>query len=217
VPSLIKLCRPPGRLLGKPPAASQPFGAACKNYGNFASIWAIVGYGNHMDLFTWQDNVSKVQGNHIWKFGGLVSHNIKQENQFGGQDRPTFSIGNTGWGHSIDTGNALGNVLIPGTGANPQIIDGVNESNVNPVDRGRWHDIEWYAADTWRLTRRVTLNYGFRWSFLREPYDANNQMASFSLAAYNPAGNPSDACNGVVLVPGTNFCSTLASGLGLPA
>ena len=187
-----------------------------QNYGNFASIWAIVGYGNHMDLFTWQDNVSKVQGNHIWKFGGLVSHNIKQENQFGGQDRPTFSIGNTGWGHSIDTGNALGNVLIPGTGANPQIIDGVNESNVNPVDRGRWHDIEWYAADTWRLTRRVTLNYGFRWSFLREPYDANNQMASFSLAAYNPAGNPSDACNGVVLVPGTNFCSTLASGLGLP-
>ncbi|HEY6269358.1 MAG TPA: carboxypeptidase regulatory-like domain-containing protein [Candidatus Acidoferrum sp.] len=187
-----------------------------QNYGNFASIWAIVGYGNHMDLFTWQDNVSKVQGNHIWKFGGLVSHNIKQENQFGGQDRPTFGISNNGWGQTIVTGNALANVLLPGTGSNPQMIQGVGESNVNPVDQGRWHDIEWYAADTWRLTRRVTLNYGFRWSFLREPYDANNQMASFSLAAYNPAGNPGDACNGVVLVPGTNFCSAAASGVGLP-
>jgi len=37
-----------------------------QNYGNFASIWAIVGYGNHMDLFTWQDNVTKVQGAHAW-------------------------------------------------------------------------------------------------------------------------------------------------------
>jgi hypothetical protein len=187
-----------------------------QNYGNFSSIWAIVGYGNHMDLFTWQDNVSKVQGNHIWKFGGLVSHNIKQENQFGGQDRPTFGISNNGWGQTIVTGNALANMLLPGTGANPQTIQGVSESNVNPVDQGRWHDIEWYAADTWKLTRRVTLNYGFRWSFLREPYDANNQMASFSLAAYNPAGNPGDACNGVILVPGTNFCSAAASGVGLP-
>ena len=190
-----------------------------QNYGNFASIWAITGYGNHMDLFTWQDNVSKVQGNHIWKFGGLVSHNIKQENQFGGQDRPTFQTTNatSGWGaQSILTGNALANVLLPGTGPNPQVINGVSESNINPVDQGRWHDIEWYAADSWKFTRRVTVNYGFRWSFLREPYDANNQMASFSLAAYNKSGNPSDACNGVVLVPGTNFCTAAASAVGLP-
>ncbi len=187
-----------------------------QNYGNFASIWAIVGYGNHMDLFTWQDNVSKIQGNHIWKFGALVSHNIKQENQFGGQDRPTFGISNNGWGQTIVTGNALANVLLPGTGSNPQMIQGVGESNVNPVDQGRWHDIEFYAGDTWRLTNRITVNYGFRWSFLREPYDANNQMASFSLAAYNPSGNPADACNGVVLVPGTNFCSAAATAVGLP-
>jgi hypothetical protein len=205
-----------------------------QNYGNFASIWAIVGYGNHMDLFTWQDNVAKIQGNHSWKFGALVSHNIKQENQFGGADRPAFGISNNGWGQSITTGNALANVLLPGTGTPlpytnascapggtpaagcPQIIEGVGETNVNPVDQGRWHDIEFYAGDTWRVTRRITLNYGFRWSFLREPYDANNQMASFSLADYNPKGNPADACNGVILVPGTNFCTAAASTVGLP-
>jgi hypothetical protein len=209
-----------------------------QNYGNFASIWAIVGYGNHMDLFTWQDNVSKVQGNHIWKFGALVSHNIKEENQFGGSDRPTFAVGNTGWGQTISTGNALANVLLPGSGTPlayndpnclnvtntgaapfagcPQVIRGVGETNVNPVDQGRWHDIEFYVGDTWKMTRRVTFTYGFRWSFLREPYDANNEMASFSLAAYNPAGVSGDACNGVVLVPGTNFCSAAASAVGLP-
>jgi len=191
-----------------------------------------------MDLFTWQDNITKIHNNHVWKFGALVSHNIKQENQFGGADRPQFGVGNTGWGQTISTGNALANVLLPGSGtplayndpacldvANngapnvagcPQVIRGVGETNVNPVDQGRWHDIEWYAADTWKISRRVTLNYGFRWSFLREPYDATNQMASFSLAAYNPAGDPNDACNGVILVPGTDFCSQAAATTGLP-
>ena len=206
-----------------------------QNYGNFASIWAIPGYGNKMDLFTWQDNVSKIHGNHVWKFGALFSHNAKQENQFGGSDRGSFGLGDPGWGETIHTGNVLADVLLPSTGtalsytdpscnANnpstavgcPQQIRGYGETNVNPVDQGRWHDIEFYAGDTWKVSRRVTLNYGFRWSFLREPYDANNQMASFSLAAYNPAGNPGDACNGVILVPGTDFCSKAASKVGLP-
>jgi hypothetical protein len=204
-----------------------------QNYGNFASIWAIVGYGNHMDLFTWQDNVAKIQGNHVWKFGALVSHNVKQENQFGGSDRASFGLGDSlsapGWGEQISTGNVLADVLLPSTntpkaytdaGCNPnnggapapgcpQQIRGYGETNVNPVDQGRWHDIEFYAGDTWKVSRRVTVNYGFRWSFLREPYDANNKMASFSLAAYNPAGNPKDACNGVILVPGTDFCTQI--------
>ena len=219
---------------GKTPGGLPTVWGGLQNYGNFASIWAIVGYGNHMDLFTWQDNITKVQGAHAWKFGALFSHNIKQENQFGGADRSAFGISNNGWGQSISTGNALANILLPGSGTPlpytnpscapggtpaagcPQIIESIGETNVNPVDRGRWHDLEFYAGDTWKVTRRVTLTYGFRWSFLREPYDANNQMASFSLADYNPKGNPGDACNGVILVPGTNFCSAAASAVGLP-
>jgi hypothetical protein len=186
-----------------------------------------------MNLYTYQDNLTKIQGNHAWKFGGNFSSNQKVENQFGGADRPTFSISNNGWGQNIITGNALANMLIPGSGtplaynsaactANaaaagcPQQIQGVTENNVNPVDQGRWHDVEFYVGDTWKIRRNVTVTYGFRWSFLREPYDDNNQMASFSLADYNPAGNPSDACNGVVVVPGTNFCTQAAATTGLP-
>ncbi len=173
-----------------------------QQYGNFNSMWAIVGYDNHMDLYTFQDNITKIRGNHIWKFGALVSHNAKVENQFGGSDRATFGIGGD-WGETIPTHNALANVLLPGSGTPlaynsatcvatpnaagcPQQFTGVAETNVNPVDQGRWHDIEFYAGDTWKMTRRVTLNYGLRWSLLREPYDANNEMASFDLNAYNP-------------------------------
>jgi Carboxypeptidase regulatory-like domain/TonB-dependent Receptor Plug Domain len=218
---------------GKTPGGLPTVWGGLQNYGNFSSIWAIPGYGNHMNLYTYQDNLTKIQGNHAWKFGGNFSSNQKVENQFGGADRPTFSISNNGWGQTIVTGNALANMLLPGSGtplaynsatctktANapgcPQQIQGVTENNVNPVDQGRWHDIEFYVGDTWKIKRNVTVTYGFRWSFLREPYDDNNQMASFSLAAYNPAGNPADACNGVIVVPGTNYCTAAALTTGLP-
>lgn len=191
-----------------------------QHYGNFSSIWAIVGYNNDMSLYTFQDNVTKIQGAHTWKFGGLVSSNHKNENQFGGGDRPTFGLNDEGWGNiGIVTGNALANVLLPGTGPNPQTIAGVGETNINPVDHGKWHDFEFYAGDTWKIKRNVTLTYGLRWSFLREPYDDNNQMASFSLAAYSLAraqAFPNDACNGVVVVPGSNFCQAAAAATGLP-
>jgi len=191
-----------------------------QHYGNFASIWAIVGYNNDMSLYTFQDNVTKIQGTHAWKFGALFSANHKNENQFGGGDRPAFGLSDVGWGNiGIVTGNTLANVLLPGTGANPQTIAGVGETNINPVDHGKWHDIEFYAGDTWKFNRRVTLTYGLRWSFLREPYDDNNQMASFSLAAYSLSrakAFPSDACNGVVVVPGTSFCQAAATATGLP-
>ena len=191
-----------------------------QHYGNFSSIWAIVGYNNDMSLYTFQDNLTKIQGTHAWKFGALVSANHKNENQFGGGDRPTFGLNDVGWGNiGIVTGNTLANVLLPGTGANPQTIAGVAETNINPVDHGKWHDIEFYAGDTWKFNRRVTFTYGLRWSLLREPYDDNSQMASFSLAAYSLSraqAFPNDACNGVIVVPGTSFCQAAAAATGLP-
>jgi len=206
-----------------------------QNYGNFSSIWAIVGYANHMNLYTYQDNLTKISGNHTWKFGALYDNNVKVENQFGGADRPSFGLANNGWGETINTGNALASILLPGSGTPlpfsdpscngnsvttavgcPQQIRGVGESNINPVDHGHWHDIEFYVGDTWKIRPRLTLTYGLRWSLLREPYDDNNEFASFNLADYNPAGAAGDACNGVVVVPGTTFCQQAAATTGLP-
>lgn len=53
------------------------------------------------------------------------------------------------------------------------------------------------------MTRRVTVSYGFRWSFYREPYSQVNDWTSWSFAAYNPSLPASDACNGIIIVPNT--------------
>src|SRR5581483_10190424 len=79
----------------------------------------------------------------------------------------------------------------------------------------------WYFGDTWKVNPKLTLSYGFRWSFYREPYSQTNTWANFSLAdwsASRAATAPSDPCNGVLVVPGTTPCqaqATLLSGLGI--
>jgi len=218
----------------------SPYG----NYGTYSSYWNIAPYGNHEDLYTIQDNLSKVTGNHTLKAGIFISSNAKIENNGDGNDRPSFPgsvyLGPGSLG-AIDanasTGNPLANVLLPGTGTNPQMFAGITENNIDGIAAVHWHDFEPYAADSWRVKKNLTINYGLRWSIFREPYGGTNggntnpsyndggnvanQWANWSPAAYSAAeaaANPSDACNGILIVPGTTPCANAVktlSGLGV--
>jgi len=219
----------------------NPYGS----YGTYASFWNIAPYGNHEDLYTIQDNLSKVHGNHTFKTGFFYSTNAKIESNGNGADRPSFPNGSiyNGPGSlgAIDanaqTNNALANVLLPGTGANPQMFAGITENSIDGIAAVHWHDFEPYFGDSWKIRRNVTIDFGFRWSIYREPYggdsggntspaydDGGNvphQWANWSKSAYSAAeaaANPSDACNGTLIVPGTTPCQNavkLLAGLGV--
>jgi hypothetical protein len=203
-------------------------------YGSTQTMWNIAPYANHEDLYALQDNISKVHGNHVLKVGAYFSTNAKIEDGAGGSDQPAFNFGNgglnlcpsatpnctanNGFPVGVGLGNQLANLLLP----NQYYV--TTEKNVNATARVNWHDFEWYVGDTWKIRRNVTVNYGFRWSFLREPYAGNNEWANFSLADWSAAeatANPSNACNGVVIVPGTSPCAAAAAqlsalGISLP-
>jgi hypothetical protein len=179
-------------------------------YGSGETMWTIAPYGNHEDLYAFQDNISKVQGNHLLRAGALYSSNAKVENNNGGTDQPTInaSDGNV----SMKTGNQLASLLLPG-----QMFT-TTENSINVLDNRHWHDVEWYLGDSWKMNRKVTVNYGFRWSFYLESYSDSDAQASFSLKAYDPSKPKSDACNGVLIVPGTTPCQNAVkqlAGLGV--
>lgn len=210
----------------------NPYGS----YQGSASFWNIAPYKNHEDLYTVQDNLTKVHGNHLLKAGAFFSSNIKVENNGNGQDRPTLPStvhcdtdpsGNNilGPGHPAcgQTNNPLANVLIPGTGSQPQVFN-VNENSIDATAYVKWHDFEWYVADQWKISRNVSLNFGLRWSFYREPYGQDDHWANWSLSAWSASeatAHPSDACNGTIIVPGTTPCADAAKflsslGVNLP-
>ena len=189
-----------------------------------ASFWNIAPYKNHEDLYTVQDNLSRVQGNHLLKAGGFFSTNEKVENSGNGADRPSLPtavhcdtnpdgsniIATPGHPACVSTGNPLANVLIPGAGStdaggDPQEFN-VGENSVDATAYVKWHDFEWYVGDTWKVRRNLSISYGFRWSYYREPYGDDNHWANWSLSKWSAgeaASNPSDACNGTIIVPGT--------------
>lgn len=203
----------------------NPYGS----YNGSFSMWNIAPYGNHEDLYSIQDNLSKVWGNHLIKAGIAVGQNEKVESSGNGADRPGLP-GNCSISTGVycyNTNNALATILLPGTGPNAQVFTGVTENSIDGVADVRWHDIEPYVGDTWKVSRNVTVDYGFRWSFYREPYGGPDggstdaatqnksnyahQWANFDFAdwsASEAAANPSDACNGTLIVPGTTPCAT---------
>jgi len=91
---------------------------------------------------------------------------------------------------------------------NGNVAWGFGESQTNPFAETRWHDYETYYGDTWKLRRNVTVEYGVRYSFLRNPFSRKNAIASWQPNLYNPALG-SVACNGLMLVPGTDPCTAL--------
>jgi hypothetical protein len=188
----------PKKPLGMPPdAAWGGFGS----YGGGNTLWLIAPWNNTSDLYNFRDDLAKVYGAHTFKVGAFIGYNKKHEPSEGGHDQPSFSFNNgndgSGPGNSY---NPLMDILTQGS----QYGFGENSANLFPT--AIWHDYEFYVQDSWKVRRNLTVDYGFRWSFLRQPIEQHNNIASWSLAAYNPALPSSDACNGLIIVPGTDPC-----------
>ena len=127
------------------------------NYGSNNNYWTIAPWNNTLDLYVAKDDASKIIGKHTLKFGALMSWNGKNEDvSTSASERPTF---NTGGGNLTlpgdpgftGTGNNLANVLLPGASWN------LTETSTNIRAQLRWHDYEFYVADNWKVTPRLTL------------------------------------------------------------
>ena len=51
--------------------------------------------------------------------------------------------------------------------------------------RIRTHNVEWFLQDTWKATRRLTLDYGMRFYLISPQYEADNQVSGFLPERYD--------------------------------
>ena len=176
-------------------------------------------WGNRQDLFAWKDDFSVSLNKHTFKVGILYDQNAKDEEQgqeaggvWGGAGyvvNGAPALSGPGYGWSSPTGQQWSDIILK------DVMLGVNENNRNPISDPRWRDVEFYLGDTWKVSPRLTLDYGFRWSFMPDAWLADNRLAAFEPYAYDPnlkdsAGKPdaTSPCNGIVLAWGApNGCS----------
>ncbi len=163
-------------------------------------------FKNNQNLFALKDDYSAVFGKHFFKAGVVASYNQKNEDVFdqGSAESSQFSdaVGLTG--NDDTTGNVLADLLLRG------MAFGFTEYKAERSIQQRWRDVEAYVADSWKIHPHVTLDYGLRWSRFENPYDLGDTISSFDPSAFDPALG-GDACNGMLVPPGSNACQ--AAGL----
>jgi len=178
--------------------------------GPYEALWNQSPWKNNQDLYVLKDDYSAVLGKHFLKAGVLVSTNAQNEDvaspsaesvQFGG------AVGYRtpdGYFPGLTTGNPIADILLSDT------VYATAELRKNKRAHQRWRNLEFYLADSYKVTPRVTADFGLRFSHLEPPWKADDEHANFVLDAVKPAfGNA--PCNGLAYPPGTNPCP----GLGL--
>jgi hypothetical protein len=140
----------------------------------YPALWHQAPWENHEDLFIWKDDFSKVSGSHDLKFGGLASHNIKNELAQGANGIAQFCGTNT------HTGNAIAELLFKDLP-----LGCYTEIDHDEASLGRWHDFEFYGNDTYKLNSRVTATLGLRWSRYSPAYSANDRISNYIPRLYD--------------------------------
>lgn len=152
--------------------------------GGYPTLWSNAGFYNDFEVSSFSDDFSKVMGKHTLVAGGIYNRGAKND-VYGGcacSDVPQFG-GAFGYGNdpSKVSNNAIADLLFEG------MTFGFNEVNASPHVPARYNNFEFYAGDTYKALRNLTINYGFRWSLLRMPYSAKDNIASFYPGAWSAA------------------------------
>ena len=134
----------------------------------YPALWHQAPWQNHEDLFIWKDDFSKVIGAHDLKFGGLASHNIKNELAQGANGIAQFC------GTNSRTGNAIADLLFKDLP-----LGCYTEIDHDEPSLGRWHDFEFYGNDTYKVRPRLTLTLGMRWSRYSPAYSDNDRITNY--------------------------------------
>jgi hypothetical protein len=189
--------------------------------GGYSTLWNIAPFDNREDRYTWTDDYSKVVGTHQVRLGVLIAHNLKdQANNGDFNEAPIFwgpsgtcpptnlNCGTSGFQFPFNnTGNGIASILLKGT------LFGGSESSALKNAATRYQDFEWYVSDTWKATRRLAFNYGFRWSVLAQPYLSDNTYGLFVPSLFNVNLTGSKSCDGILLAPSkTNPCAAIGAG-----
>lgn len=129
--------------------------------------------------YTWLDDFAYTRGSHNMKAG--ISYELFQRIQkviVSGQDfNGVFNFQNSAT-NPLNTGYAYGNAALGN-------FYSYQEASVPGWQHAVSTDLEWYVQDNWRVTPRLSLNYGLRFYYIPPFYEAHNQISAFTPSQYS--------------------------------
>jgi hypothetical protein len=146
----------------------------------------------------WSVNLSKITGPHNFKFGFFWQNSFKPQSSFANNNGQYDFSDNAQ--NTFDTGFGFANAA---TG----VFNTFNQADDYVIGNYRYNNIEWYAQDNWKVTSRLTLDYGMRFYWIQPQFDEASQTGNFLPELFD-AGNAPLLFRPICI--GANPCSSAA-------
>ena len=137
-------------------------------------------FGGPQNFFVVTEDITKVKGRHNLRFGGQATY-MQDNRTFGAYEEAVESLG-------TNTGNALDNFLNGQihsfqAAINPQgkYPGGTITLPVGPPNfsrSNRYNEYALYAQDNYKVTSRLSLNFGIRWEYFGVQHNKNAALDS---------------------------------------
>jgi hypothetical protein len=177
-----------------PQTAGQGYVSNTPAFG-FDSRWPFDGT-ELTDNYT--TNWTNIRGKHTIKAGFNLEHGARNVSVYENYDiNGTYFFGND-QGNPGNTNYPLSNLLLGE-------IQSYGQDNEKQVNHARYYQYEWYLQDTYKISHRITLDYGMRFQVIPQIYSAGATLGLFNAADYNAADT------GTLLMP---HCSVPLPGSG---
>ncbi len=140
---------------------------------------------DYTNAVSFSDGLTKVAGPHTLKAGiyyewaeYLQAHHAGSSSNFAGN----FNFGNTA-ANPFDSNNAYSNALLGNFQTYQEVNALVDYWPINKV-------LEWYAQDTWKVGKKLTLDYGIRFTYDIPTVLKDNAGGNFVLSLYDRSKAP---------------------------
>ena len=151
-------------------------------------------FGGPQNLYQVYDDVSWTKGKHQFKFGGQYVH-TRDNRVFGAYENAVQILGNNsvadGIQHLIDGNVFQFEAAVDPQGAFPCSKNALGKYTVTSdctfnlpgtspsfARNFRYHDMAFYAQDSWKFTPRFTINLGLRWEYYGVQHNSDPNLDS---------------------------------------
>jgi len=133
------------------------------------------------DIWNTSFNLTKVAGSHNLKTGVFIEHTTRpaaRSSTFNGAfnfDRNTAN--------PLDTNHPYANAILGS-------VNSYSEATDHPSAHSQFSNVEWFAQDNWRLSKRFTVDAGVRFYRIGPTISQGDQLAVFQPDQFSPAQAP---------------------------